>query len=133
MQTEFSPVTDAQWALISECLSVFCPKKHCLRTIYHAIQWTVRTGAQWRMLDSKYPKWQVVYYYYRQGIRLGLWEKINTLLVANERERQKKSATPSAYTTDSQSVKVTLFTSEDTGIDGGKKLTVGNGILSQMF
>lgn len=122
MQTEFTPVTDAQWVLIESCISVFCPKKHCLRTIYNAIQWVIRTGAQWRMLDSKYPKWQAVYYYFRKGSQLGLWEKINALLVAKERERQGKSATPSAYTTDSQSVKITLFTSDDKGIDGGKKI-----------
>lgn len=122
MQTEFTPVTDAQWTLIEECMSVFCPKKHCLRAIYNAIQWIIRTGAQWRMLDSKYPKWQAVYYYFRIGTKLGLWEKINALLVANERERQKRSASPSVYTTDSQSVKITLFTSDDKGIDGGKKI-----------
>jgi putative transposase len=122
MQTEFTPVTDAQWSLISGCFSIFKPKKHCLRTIYNAIQWIVRTGCQWRMLESKYPQWQIVYYYFRKGAQLGLWEKINGILVANERKRQERSEHPSAYTTDSQSVKITSFTSEDKGIDGGKKV-----------
>jgi hypothetical protein len=41
-------------------------RKHDLRTIWNALFYIVQTGCQWRMLPSNFPKWQLVYYYYRK-------------------------------------------------------------------
>ena len=73
-------------------------------------------------MESKYPKWQSVYYYYR------IWKKQGTLgvimreLVKLERIRQGREAQASVSAIDSQSVKVVAFVNEETGIDGGKKV-----------
>lgn len=122
MQTQFTELTDSQWQVIEKFVSHHCPKKHDLRIILNAIMWITRTGTQWRNLESKYPPWQSVYYYFR------LWKINGTLglilkkLVELERVRQKRSAKPSAAAIDSQSVKIVAFINEDTGIDGGKKV-----------
>nr|WP_315201630.1 transposase [uncultured Flavobacterium sp.] len=39
-------------------------RKHSLRLIWNAINYLVKSGCQWRMLPSDFPKWQLVYYYY---------------------------------------------------------------------
>lgn len=78
------------------------------------------TGVQWRSLDSKYPPWQSVYYYFNKWAKTGIFEQILDELVVKERQRQHKENTPSLLAIDSQSVKKVTFISQDTGIDGGK-------------
>ena len=53
------------------------PRKYDLYDIFCAVLYVLRGGIQWRMLPSNYPKWQLVYYYFKvwskqdeQGIRL---------------------------------------------------------------
>ena len=69
MQTKFTEMSDSQWKFIEKYLKDHHPRKHDLRTIVNAILWITRTGSQWRNLESKYPNWQSVYYYYR------IWKK----------------------------------------------------------
>ena len=78
------------------------------------------TGSQWRNLDSKYPPWQTVFYYFTQLKKNGAWENILDSLVISERKKGQKEGTPSLLAIDSQSVKIVQFTFEEKGIDGGK-------------
>ena len=41
-------------------------RKHELSEIRNAIFYLVKTGWQWRMLPNYFPKWQLVYCYYRK-------------------------------------------------------------------
>ena len=41
------------------------PRKYDLYDIFCAVLYVLRGGIQWRMLPSDYPKWQLVYYYFR--------------------------------------------------------------------
>jgi len=122
MQTQFNELTDAQWNLIMPYLPMNRKRKHDLRIMFNAILWINRVGGQWRNLDSRYPYWQIVYYYFRIWTKLGIIDTINTELVKLERIRQGKSSEPSANTIDSQTVKIAPFIPEDKGIDGGKKI-----------
>ena len=122
MQTQFNELTDAQWTLIMPYLPMKRKRKHDLRIIFNAILSINRTGTQWRNLDSRYPYWEIVYYYFRVWTKSGIIDTINTELVKLERERQGKAAEPSANTIDSQTVKIAPFIPEDKGIDGGKKI-----------
>jgi putative transposase len=122
MQTQFNELTDAQWAIIAPFFPTSRKRKYDLRIIFNAILWLNRVGGQWRNLDSKYPYWQIVYYYFRIWTKLGLLDTINAELVKLERLRQEKSTEPTANTIDSQSVKIAPFIPEDKGIDGGKKI-----------
>lgn len=122
MQTKFTELTDSQWQVIEKHLIKHKPRKHSLRMIMNAILGITRTGTQWRNLESKYPPWQSVYYYFRIWKYNGTLDLILTKLVEKERIRLKRSIKPSAAAIDSQSVKIVAFINQDTGIDGGKKV-----------
>ena len=122
MQCKFTELTDYQWQFIENYFKGYQPRKHCLRNIMNAILWITRTGSQWRNLESRYPKWQSVYYYFRQWKIKGTLDKVLKKLVEIERIRLDRNLHPSAGAVDSQSVKIVAFTHEETGIDGGKKV-----------
>ena len=120
MKTNFSEFTDSQWQVIEKIIDCKRKRKHSLRVIINAIFWINNTGSQWRNLDSKYPKWQTIFYHFTRFKEKGIWEKILDFLVILEREKEQKQSTPSLLAIDSQSVKIIQFTFEEKGIDGGK-------------
>ncbi|WP_337040272.1 transposase [Emticicia sp. 17c] len=52
-------------------------RKHCLRTVWNAILYLIKTGCQWRMLPKNFPNWQLVYYYFKKWADL---EEFDALL-----------------------------------------------------
>jgi putative transposase len=122
MQIQQEPLTDAQSSAILEIIGDIRKRKHDLKLIIEGIFWINRTGSQWRNLDSKFPKWQLVYYYFRKFVKDGSWQKINQKLVTIDRQKHSKSDTPTLVCIDSQSVKVPQFTLEAVGVDGNKKI-----------
>lgn len=123
MQTKFTELTDSQWEVIEKKLESHRPRKHDLRVIVNAILWITRVGAQWRNLESKYPPWQSVYYYFWVWSKKGLWDELLAELVQLERKRVGREALPSRLAIDSQTIKSVAFVDEDTkGVDGGKKI-----------
>jgi len=122
MQTKFTELTDSQWQFIQEFLPVQQAKKHDLRVIINAILWIVRTGSQWRNLDSKYPKWQSVYYHFYRWSRNGTLERLNQALNQWVRIQAGRAAFPSLMCVDSQSVKLAPFIYEWRGLDANKKV-----------
>jgi len=122
MQTKFTELTDSQWQFIQEYLPVQQAKKHDLRLILNAILWIVRTGTQWRNLDSKYPKWQSVYYHFYRWSRNGTLNRLNQALNKLVRTQAGRAAVPSLICVDSQSVKLAPFIAEYRGTDAHKKV-----------
>ena len=122
MVTQQESLTDTQYSLILGIFSDNRKRKYDLRHILDAIFWLNRTGCQWRNLDSKFPKWQLVYYYFNKFVKRGIWEQINLLLVKHDRQSHDKTDTPSLVSIDSQSVKTVQFTSDEVGLDGNKKI-----------
>jgi putative transposase len=89
----------------------------------NAIFYLLKTGCQWSMLPHNFPKWQSVYYYFKQWTLNGVIERIRIYLVTAVRQQRKRKPQPSAAVIDSQSVKSTLVSSHsNTGYDGGKKI-----------
>lgn len=118
-------LTDSQWQYIEKILENEQGKrkrKHDLRTIMNAILWLTRTGSQWRNLDSFYPYWQIVYYYFRKWHRTNVLKSILSSLVVTERSRSGREPQASRVSIDSQSVKKVGFIGLDTGVDGGKRV-----------
>jgi putative transposase len=122
MRVKFTPLTDSQWQYIEKKIGKQRKSKHSLRIIIDAIFWLNYTGVQWRELDSSYPKWQTVYYHFRQFKLRGIWEEILDCLVIEKRTSQGKEASPSLLAIDSQSVKTVQFVNKGIGIDGGKNV-----------
>ncbi|GAB3820202.1 transposase [Pontibacter rugosus] len=63
-----------------------------------------------------------MYYYFRRWKRDGTLGRLNFSLNQRERERVGKEALPSLLCIDRQLVKVAPFVSEETGVDGNKKV-----------
>lgn len=114
-------LTDARWEILSEFCEDGRKRKHSLRTIIDAILYVVKTGCQWRYLPADFPKWQLVYYYFRKYETTGLIEIIHDCLRERVRLSKGKEASPSLGLVDSQSVKTASVTMEK-GIDGNKKV-----------
>ncbi len=122
MQTQFEELTDTQWQFIEDILNEHRKRKHDLRSVVNGILSILRKGNQWRNLESKYPSWHVVYYYFRKWRHNGALERLNSELNKAERIRQGKEETPSLLCIDSQSIKSVPFVNLDKGIDGNKKV-----------
>jgi putative transposase len=122
MQTQYERLTDPQWEVIKEKLPIQRKRKYDLREIVNAIFWILRTGSQWRNLPDCYPKWQSVYYYFSKWKKDGTLIGLNSCLNMMLRVEEGREATPSAVSIDTQSIKKAPFVSEDTGIDGNKKI-----------
>lgn len=120
--THYTELADAQWAHVVAFLPTERKRKSDLRNILNAILKIVRTGTQWRNMDSKYGKWEIVYYYFRQWTKLGLITLIMDELVKLIRVFNGRAAMPTRGAIDSQSVKIAPLISADKGIDGNKKI-----------
>ena len=114
-------LTDARWEIIAEFIEDGRKRKYSLRKIIDAILYVVKTGSQWRYLPLDFPKWQLVYYYFRKFETSGLIEIIHDTLRGRVREKKGKQVSPSLGLIDSQSVKTASVTAEK-GIDGNKKI-----------
>ena len=116
-------ITNSQWKVIKKFLNIKRKRKHSLRRMLNAIFYLLKTGCQWSMLPHNFPKWQSVYYYFKQWTLNGVIERIRIYLVTAVRQQRKRKPQPSAAVIDSQSVKSTLVSSgSNTGYDGGKKI-----------
>ena len=122
MIKQFEELTDFQWEVIEDLFAEQEICDHSLRDVLNAILWLLRTGSQWRNLESKYPPWSAVYHHFRKWKKDGRFEEINQRLNEIERYSEDRELTPSAVCIDSQSIKVSSFISEEVGIDGGKKI-----------
>jgi putative transposase len=93
-----SDLTDAEWEIVSSIINeadpytTGRPRTSDLREILNAIYYLNKTGCPWRYLPNNFPDYQLVNYYYNKWTHHGTFEKINTAL--RQELRQKKAATP---------------------------------------
>ena len=121
MTKQYARMTDSQWAEVTQYLPLKRTRKHDLRDVLDAILWLVRTGCQWRNLDTQFPPWKSVHYYFSKWSKDGTLETINDAL--NRKERQllpDREETPSLLLVDAQSVRLLPMIGSHRGIDGGK-------------
>ncbi|MGI8467408.1 MAG: IS5 family transposase [Pyrinomonadaceae bacterium] len=114
-------LTDSQWEIIAEVLEDGRKRQHSLQTIVNAIFYVTKTGVQWRNLPRDFPKWQLVYYYFRKWSNSGLIGKLHRILHQRVRVKQGREVSPSLGLLDSQSVKTVSLT-EVKGVDANKKI-----------
>lgn len=115
-------VSNSQWQVISIFLDLQRSRKCDLREVVNGILYLVKSGCQWRMLPTDFPKWSMVYYYFRTWKGKGVIERIHDALVKMSRMAAKRKEQPTASVIDAQSVKATLVSGESRGYDAGKKI-----------
>ena len=116
-------LTDKQWNIIKPVFESNRGAnfiKHDKRCLVNAVLYLVKTGCQWRLLPNDFPPYTAVWSFYRRAMISGKWEEAMDLLVKKVREDDKRKPKPTYAIIDSQSVKTTS-SSEERGIDGGKK------------
>lgn len=119
-----SDMTDAQWELLADLFpeaKTGRPREVSIPDVVDAIFYVNRTGVQWRYLPHDYPRWDVVYSYFRKWGKDGTWDKVQRVLREGVRQTAGREATPSLACVDSQSVRGTEC-GGDHGIDGHKKI-----------
>ena len=89
--------------------------------IWNAIFYLVKTGCQWRMLPKEFPKWELVYYYYRKWASLDVFDLLLDKLRGHVRVERSQNMEPGVGIIDSQSVKWGNNRSLN-GVDGNKKV-----------
>lgn len=114
-------LTDSRWKIIAEILEDGRKRQNSLQVIVNAIFYVTKTGVQWRNLPKDFPKWQLVYYYFRKWSKAGLIEQIHRILYEKVRIKAKREVSPSLGLLDSQSVKTASLT-EIKGLDANKKI-----------
>lgn len=93
MQTKFTELTDPQWEVVKKSLELQGRKrKYPLRTVFNGLLWLTRTGAQWRNMESRYPPWQLVYYYFKSWNKEGLLSGLLNKLIISERKDKQLEA-----------------------------------------
>lgn len=117
-----SNLTDNQYEAILRIIGDKRKRQCSLKDVFDAIFYLLKTGCQWRMLPSDFPKWERVYYYFQKWSQDGTLEEIHEVLRKRVRKKRGKHELPSVGVIDSQSVKVTKISGKCRGIDGGKKI-----------
>jgi putative transposase len=119
-----SDLTDVKWELLVEFFAEAergRPREVDIREVVNAIFYVNRTGVQWRYLPHDFPRWDLVYSYFRKWGKDGTWSQVLRLLREGVRSQAHRESTPSMACVDSQSVKGTECGGTH-GIDGNKKI-----------
>jgi putative transposase len=114
-------LTDSQWQVIKNIEDDTRKRKHDLRELWNALLYIAKSGCQWRMMPINFPKWQLVYYYFRKWESYGIIEDVHDRIHEKVRVENGKEPSPSLGLMDSQSVKTSSMTLEK-GYDGNKKV-----------
>jgi putative transposase len=101
-------LTGKEWKIIEPLLPQSKegkPRTVNIREIINAINYLLKSGCSWRLLPHDFPKWQLVYYYFRFWQKKGYWQEIHDQLRGKVRLAAGKKMEPTAGIIDSQSVK----------------------------
>ena len=99
-------LSNTQWQYIKSSLIIEERKrKHDLREVWNAINYLVKTGCQWRMLPTNFPKWQLVYYYYSKWANLDYFDLLLEKIRNKVRVKMGQNSEPSLGIMDSQTVR----------------------------
>ena len=88
-------LTEIEWQYITKVLNLQTRKrKYDLRMIWNAIFYLVKTACRWRMLPKEFPKWELVYYYYRKWASLDVFDLLLDRLRGRVRVERSQNMDP---------------------------------------
>jgi putative transposase len=106
-----SDLTDGQWALVAPHIPAAKPggrpRTTCMRAVFNAVLYLLRTGCQWRQLPADFPPWPTVHGYYRRWRQLGVLTRLHRALYPLARAAAGRAPWPTTTVMDGQSVKTT--------------------------
>lgn len=102
-----SDLTDAQWDILKEYIPEPAPggrpAAYERREIVNAILYVLRTGCGWEYVPHDLPPWKLVYHYFQEWSKSGVWEQTNAALTQRSRQQQGRAPSPSLAIIDTQS------------------------------
>lgn len=120
-----SDVSDEEWAFVAPYLALCredAPQRsYCLRAVFNALRYIVKSGMQWRMMPNDLPPWRVVYHQTQRWIRAGCFEMLVEDLRSLLREFTGRKAKPTAMILDSRTLQSTPESGARAGYDGAKR------------
>ncbi|MEQ1965710.1 IS5 family transposase [Xenorhabdus nematophila] len=113
--------------LLEQARKRTAPRKIDLYEVFCGLLYLLKSGCQWRMLPSDFPKWRTVHYYFQiwsepQGAGSVLERALKKAQVQEARQKNGRDALSTFLIVDAQSVKNT-DTAQDKGYDAGKKIS----------
>lgn len=103
------------------------PRKLDLYDVFCGLLYVLKSGCQWRMLPSDFPKWKSVYSYFQiwseeEEGKESILDQALKKMIGKARTNNGRKEKTSMIIADAQSVKNT-DTAEEKGYDGGKKVS----------
>lgn len=118
-------VRDEEWAFVAPYLTLMTEdapqRRHDLREVLNALNWIVRTGAQWRMLPTNFPPWAAVDQQTQRWIAAGCFETMVHDLRSFLRWTEGRADDPSAVLFDARTIQSTPASGPGAGYDGHKR------------
>jgi transposase len=99
-----SDVTDDEWEFVVSYLTLMAEdvpqRAYCMRSVFNALRYLVKTGCPWRYLPNDFPPWTVVYQQARRWVAAKLFESIAQDLRMVVRMNSDRAEDPTAVIID---------------------------------
>ena len=106
-----SDLCDGRWALVEPHIPPAQPGGRppttCVRAVFDALLYLLRTGCQWRQLPADFPPWPTVHGYFRRRRRSGVLARLHRALHPLARAAVGRRPLPTVAVMDAQSAKTT--------------------------
>lgn len=120
-----SDVTDDQWEFCAPYLTLMTDeapqRKHCLRGVFNALRYLVKTGCPWRYLPSDFPPYSAVYQQTERWVRAEVFETMADDIRKLLRVISQRDENPTAMIVDGRTIQSMPESGARAGYDGYKK------------
>ena len=120
-----SDVTDDEWEFVVSYLALMAEdvpqRAYCMRSVFNALRYLVKTGCPWLYLPNDFPPWTVVYQQARRWVAAKVFESIAQDLRMVVRMNSDRAEDPTAVIIDARTLQSTPESGARAGYDGAKR------------